>query len=148
MTTGDGNFDHLIKVCLPGFSKINFLFPPFPTLFFGSKSRGLPTIKRGGIKLCLLMRVEVAIHYLEFLKDVPGTLALMAEQSLYAFSSSSNASFLGFRFSFCKMRGSRRGIPWFAQLESPVLRLQFGQCPSQLERWVSNFSTCYQDGLG
>ena len=54
------------------------------------------------------MGVEVVIHYLEFLKAVPGSLALMADLSLYDLSNSSNSRFLGFRFSFFKMRISNQ----------------------------------------
>lgn len=59
------------------------------------------------------MGVEVVIHYLEFLKAVPGSLGLMAELSLYDLSNSSNSSFLGFRFSFYKIRSFMSCIPWF-----------------------------------
>ena len=65
------------------------------------------------------MGVEVVIHYLEFLKAVPGSLALMAGLSLYDLSNSSNSRFLGFRFSFFKMRSFMSCILWFCPAWKP-----------------------------
>lgn len=115
MITGDGNFDHLIKVVSARFLQDKHYFP-FHSLFFGSKSLSLAHNQKRIESLLPLWWGEVhVIHHLEFLKDVPGSPAWMAEPSLYDVVTQVTQAFLVSGFPSIKWEAS-----WAASVVCPA----------------------------